>query len=262
MLDHIKHRLEFAKVLAKESGELAHSIKNTSGLKDDFLQEKAPQDFVTIADKAIDDLWRLKIVQTYPTDSILTEEQDVDDYTHAKGIWVLDPIDGTSNFVSSSPLWGVSVAYIYEGEVVIGLLYYPELDMCMWAVKGQGAFMNNQRIHVSKESIAERAKVILSRSSRWDLEEYIETIRQIDRANMVYRFYGCASYSLACIALGQSEIYYEKSVNIWDVLAGVLLVEEAGGKVKIFGTLSDFLYKPMDIIGHNNVGLDAVLLSS
>ncbi len=258
---HIQHRLDFAKDLILQSGEMAHRMRAEH--TDNFVEEKRKQDFVTMADKAIDDLWRTQVAETFKTDRMLTEEGEAfakQTNTNTMGIWVLDPIDGTSNFVSGIPLWGISVAYIDQGEAVMGMLYYPMLNMLLWAVKGHGAYMNDTPICVSKETEFNRAKAIFSRSVRWKIDDYIDTIRRIEDVHMVYRFFGCASYSLACVAMGQAEMYYEYEVSIWDVLAGLIIVEEAGGKGYYNGTLSEFLYTPMHVLAHNDTGLQHILL--
>ena len=258
----IKNRLDFAKHLIKKSADLAQNIRAT--YTGQFVQEKSTQNLVTVADKAVDDLWRNKIPHTFTHDTILTEEGTENQRNtaskNADSLWVLDPIDGTSNFTNAIPIWGISIAYIKNAVPMIGVLYFPEQDLLLWAIKGYGAFANNSPIAVSKKQDPTRSSVIFSRSANWKIEDHIDTIRRIDRAGMVYRFFGCASYSLACVAMGKTQMYYEPQVSIWDVLAGLIIVDEAGGKGQYNTSLKHFLSAPADVIAHNNQGIHKILV--
>lgn len=114
---------------------------------------------------------------------------------------------------------------------------FPDLKRLLWAVHGQGAFVSvgkkaHRKIQVSSETNSCRSTIILSRSNRWAIENHLSSIAQLEKNNISYRFFGSASYSLACVAQGQAEGFYEPHLKPWDILAGLLLVQEAGGAVQ------------------------------
>ena len=154
----INEKLEFAKTIAVQLGEVAIKIR-TESTADDFISSKGTRDFVTVADNAVEEMFRKAVSEKYPNDGVLGEENGADDLT-GEGCWVIDPIDGTSNYMKGCPDWSISIAYVYNGEIVAGVIYVPETNQTLWASKGQGAFCNGQSISVSKCDSTEQATIM------------------------------------------------------------------------------------------------------
>lgn len=192
-----------------------------------FAQKKSHQDFITAADLAVEQVIREKILKHFPDDSILGEEQGASG--NSKSIWVIDPIDGTTNYMHGLPEWAVSIAYCRDEQIACGVIYAPDISALISASKGNGARLNDQQIHVSNCSQPENALVLLGRSARHGAKDYLKNIQNVLEKGMEYRRNGSAAYSLLSVAAGRAEGYYEAHLNSWDALAGLLIVNEAGG---------------------------------
>ncbi|NVO55241.1 inositol monophosphatase [Rhodobacteraceae bacterium B1Z28] len=227
MTKTFKSKLDFAKFLAMEAGKLARDQYRRKD--DEFISVKGLQDFVTTADRQVEELIRALISQYYPTDAVLGEEDG--NTGHGDALWVVDPIDGTANFMRGLPDWAVSIAYCENGNIELGVIYAADRDELCWARKGQGAFCNDQPLHVSDCSRPDQALLLLGRSSRGPLQNYLDIIRLTIAAKMEYRRNGSAAISLMSVAQGRAEGYYEAHLNAWDALAGILIIREAGGLV-------------------------------
>ncbi len=177
------------------------------------------------ANKAI-----IKVIkENFPSHSILSEESPFEN-NHSDFKWVLDPVDGTHNFLHNIPIFGTSIALEYKNEVVLGILNFPALGMTAIAEKGKGAFVNGKKIKVSKKNNLEHAFVLFefSYANRREKTDFLEKL--IHEAIDVRNF-GSAIYHLLLIACGKSDGFVILSTNEWDVAAGILLVEEAGGRI-------------------------------
>ena len=257
----IQDKLLLARSLAQSSGEMALQLRDKTP-KDEFISEKAQQDFLTVADTQVQQAWYDAINKQYPKDVILAEEDNTPtpisydlQLDKDKGLWVIDPIDGTANFMRGLPEWGISIAYICDGDVQFSVIHLPELNQMLWAVKGQGAFLSTgeipyHAIHVSSETNHNRSTIILSRSNRWDIQDHLAYIAQLEEKGIDYRLFGSAAYSLACVAQGQAEGYFEPHLKPWDIAAGLLLVQEAGGVVQS-PPLSKIIKSGGTIFAHN-----------
>jgi len=221
-------KLDFAKYLAVEAGNLARDLYQDKG--EDFISSKGLQDFVTVADRKVEDLIRALIAQYYPDDAMLGEERGFSGDSDC--IWVVDPIDGTANYMRGLPDWAVSVAYCQKNEIELGVIYAPNRNELCWAHRGGGAFCNDKVLHVSQCDQADQALMLLGRSSRHPLSEYLGVVQRTIDAKMEYRRYGSAAVSLMAVAQGRAEGYYEKHLNAWDAFAGILIIREAGGIVR------------------------------
>ena len=173
--------------------------------------------------------------QLIPESGFITEEDTAAPSTHPIN-WVIDPLDGTTNFLKGVPVFSVSIALVQGDTVLLGLVYDIMQDWCFAASKGGGAFMNGRQISVSRESDLSNAVIAtgfpyekLSNDSK--LFELLKGI--IERSRGIRRL-GSAAIDLAYVACGKVEAYYETTLNIWDIAAGILLVEEAGGHVTDF----------------------------
>ena len=192
-------------------------------------------DVVTRADKESEALIVAKIREHFPEHAILGEESGMHDGT-GEYRWVIDPLDGTNNYSQGLPVFAVSVGLQRCGETILGVVYAPYLDELYVAVKGQGATLNGKPIHVAdKESLNYSVlgtgfpydKDVNPDNNASNLSAILPHIRGVRRL-------GSAAYDLCCVAAGFLDGYWELNLNLWDICAGTLIVEEAGGVVRPF----------------------------
>lgn len=188
--------------------------------------EKGAQDLVTIADHQIDTLIRQAIATGFPEDGILTEESGG---AIAPRLWVVDPIDGTGNFARGIANFAISIAFCVDGIPQIGVVLDPAANEMFSARRGHGAFCNGTPIHVSGTSEIRRAAIEAGYSRRTPLPDYVSLIARILDAGGDFVQFGSAALGLAQVASGRIDGYVEAHLYAWDVLASLLLVEEAGG---------------------------------
>ncbi len=192
-------------------------------------------DPVTDADRAAEAVILRIIREVYPEEPILSEEsapQGVPDSG-----WVIDPLDGTTNFSRGYPLFGPSIAWLNEdGRVDLGVVYNPLLDELYWAVRGSGAWCNERRLHVSQTSALNRA--LLSSGAPYDVQERpaaaLDPWAELLPRALSLRQDGSAALDLCHVAAGYTDAHFEVGLAPWDVAAGILLVEEAGGRVTTY----------------------------
>ncbi|NLK67075.1 MAG: inositol monophosphatase [Campylobacteraceae bacterium] len=201
-------------------------------------------DFVTEVDKKSDEMIINFIKTNYPTHQILTEEHGVVG-DESPWCWVVDPIDGTTNFIHSYPLHSISVGLKFNGERVLGLVVLPVLKMKFSAIKGQGAFLNGEKISVSKTTELKNAIVSTGFPySRAVENPNLEYFNKIINHIAGIRRSGSAAIDLCFTAAGYSDAYFEFNINEWDFCAGWLILEEAGGhgKSRKFGHNTMYIF--------------------
>lgn len=195
------------------------------------VQTKAHHDFVTECDRASERLIRETIMEKCPEDGFLGEEYG--ETSGKSGRWIVDPIDGTTNFIKNLPLYTVSIAYEQDGVMQLGVVYCPPLNELYAARRGQGATMNGSPIRVSAVSDPGDAVVSMGFAHR-NLRDSARTHRLLPamiRELSDLRRMGSAAYDLCCVASGRCDGYFELGICLYDFAAGRLMVEEAGGRV-------------------------------
>lgn len=190
-------------------------------------------DLVTEIDELSEEFLINAIRDKYPQHSILSEESGEHKASGSEYLWIIDPLDGTTNYAQGLPIFSISIALQYQGETVLGVVYVPMLDLLFEAIRGQKAFLNGKRIEVSgkqnlKESLLSTGFPYDQHSNHDNNTNYFAYF--VPRARGLRRL-GSAAYDLANVAAGVLDGYWELNLSIWDVAAGILLVEEAGGKV-------------------------------
>lgn len=194
--------------------------------------KEGPANFVTEYDKKVQQLLEKDLKQIIPDAKFIGEEENSNTATAKGKYFVVDPIDGTTNFIKDYHMSCISVALIENGEVTIGVIYNPYLDEMFWALKGKGAYCNEKRIHVSDQPLSNG--LVLFGTSPYNAELHEKSFE------MAYDFFkqaldirrsGSAALDLCSIAAGRAELYFELKLSPWDYAAGSLLVEEAGGIV-------------------------------
>lgn len=193
------------------------------------IQKKGMQDLVSLADQAVERAIRGELSRTFPEDAIIGEEDGASEgHRQASGTWVIDPIDGTSNFLRGMPYWCCVMAYVVDGVTEIGLTYDPVHDELYASRRGQGAFRNGRSIKVSDRLVTE-ACVGLSFNFKQDANAYSQMIDRLNEMGFDNRRSGSTALHLAHVADGRLDGCVTRDCQSWDVLAGLALVEAAGG---------------------------------
>ncbi len=199
---------------------------------------KGPQDFVSAADKAVERLFRERLLGEFPGDSFLGEETGGGDSGGGDSgggrLWVVDPIDGTANFVRGLPHFCISAAFLAAGRMTLGAILDPVRGELYFARAGRGASRNGARIAVAATAEMGEAMVEIGWSARVENGRYLACLGRALAAGAAVRRGGSGALGLAYVADGRSDAYAELHINSWDCLAGLLLVREAGGRQSPF----------------------------
>jgi myo-inositol-1(or 4)-monophosphatase len=223
-----RKELKFAKETAGAAGAIL-----LKGLKTKRqVHYKGRVDLVTQIDLKAEKFIVGKIKKTFPGHSILAEEGGGSD-NQSDYKWIIDPLDGTTNFAHGYPAFCVSIGLEIEGEMMLGAIYNPVLDELFYASKGKGAFLNRKRIHVSKEGKLSHS--LLSTGFPYDIADtFIDNLENFGRmykASRGIRRAGSAALDLCYLACGRFDGFWELKLHAWDTAAGIVIVSEAGGRV-------------------------------
>ena len=223
----LAHRFDAGWKILHAAGKLALDYFHRR--HDLVIEKKGMQDLVSIADQAVERAIRGELTRTFPADAIIGEEDGAsEDYQAAAGAWVLDPIDGTSNFLRGMPYWCCVMAYSVNGITEIGLTYDPVHDELFACRRGEGATRNGQPIRVSQRPVGE-ACVGLSFNFKQDGDAYAAMIGRLNAMGFDNRRSGSTALHLAHVPDGRLDACITRDCQRWDVLAGLALVEAAGG---------------------------------
>jgi myo-inositol-1(or 4)-monophosphatase len=197
---------------------------------------KGESNLVTEVDTACEELIVNSIRGRYPDHDILAEENEYIPLNSSHK-WIIDPLDGTTNYAHGFPWFGVSIALEIEGEIQAGVVYHPMMNELFTATKGKGAFLNGEGIHVSRRTSLKNCLLATGfpYDRTWDNENNFANFAKMQMAARAVRRAGAASIDLAYVAAGRLDGYWECKLKPWDVAAGMLLVEEAGGRVTNHG---------------------------
>ena len=202
----IKAAEKASKILIRDFGEIEKLQ----------VSEKGPLDFVTNSDIKIEKIIIEELKKARPNYSIISEENGVYNSKDKNNTWIIDPIDGTINFLHGIPHFAISIALKSNNEIISGLIFDPIKNEMFFAEKESGAFFNNQRIRVSKKNKLNNCLFATGGNI-------------LNEPNLLYRKSGCAALDMAYVAAGRYDGYFQKNLNLWDVAAGIILVKEAGG---------------------------------
>lgn len=232
---------DFAIDLALQTGDLLRDYFSLSGLQ---AFQKFDQSVVTEADLAADRLITNTIRKHFPQDKIISEESShrLDD--RKSPTWIIDPLDGTTNFSLGLSLWGISIARVINGYPELGILYFPLINELYWSTKGRGSFLNSSLITTREPnpSLPMSFFACCSRSFRYyDISVPYKP-----------RIMGSSAYSFCMLAKGSALMAFDAAPKIWDLAAVWLLVEEAGGKISAFEGSPAFPISPMDDFSNVN----------
>ncbi len=219
------------------------ALKAARGLVRDFgeveqlqVSIKGPGDFVSTADLRAERTLRNELKRARPGYALLFEEGGAEEGNDPHHRWIVDPLDGTTNFLHGIPHFAISIALERDGEIIAGLIYEPTRDEMFWAEKGVGAYLNDRRLRVSARRQLSEAVIGtgVPFEGRGDHPSYIATLARVMAATAGVRRLGAAALDLAYVAAGRYDGFWEFSLCSWDIAAGLLLVREAGGFVSDF----------------------------
>tara|TARA_B100001564_G_scaffold183056_1_gene153804 strand:- start:182 stop:922 length:741 start_codon:yes stop_codon:yes gene_type:complete len=182
------------------------------------VSKKGPRDFVTKTDKLVEKILIEELSKTKSNYSFLSEEVGKIENKDKENIWIIDPIDGTTNFLHGIPHFAICIALESKREIISGLVFDPIKDEMFYAEKNKGAYLNNQRLRVSNKNSIDECL-------------FSSNHEGIKFSNLNMRYSGCAALDLAYVASGRLDGFFHNKINIWDVAAGALLIKEAGGIV-------------------------------
>lgn len=224
-----KDMLSKAKDWAVEAGKL--SLKRAEHPLE-YTFKSSPSDLVTQVDKEVEEFMIQKILSHFPEHGIIGEEGTFErDPKEFDTLWVIDPIDGTMNFVHQQINYVVSVAVVYKGIGIIGVIYDPSRDELFWSLKGEGAYLNGHPLKLDKPVHLQEALICSSLfwNQRAEKLGLVDILYDLPKKSRGIRVYGCAALELAYVAAGRVDAYVSLYLNPWDFAAGKVIVEEAGG---------------------------------
>lgn len=237
--------------IARETGEF---IKNYSGLLSfpDF-ESKGCHDYVTWVDREAERQLVDKLYNLFPEAGFITEENTIN-RAGERYDWIIDPLDGTTNFIHGVPCFSVSIALKDRDNLILGVIYEPNLDECFYTWGSEPAFLNEKIINVSKTTKLSDSLIVTGFPSRnySRMDAYMELLNDLMFTTHGIRRIGSAAVDLAWVAAGRFECFYEYHLNAWDVAAGALLVKNAGGIVSDFNGGNNFLFGK-EIIASNTL---------
>ena len=222
----IKASEKASKVLIRDFGEIEKLQ----------VSKKGPSDFVTNSDLKVEKIIIEELKKARPNYSFISEEHGVEKNKDKNNTWIIDPIDGTINYLHGVPHFAISIALKSYDQIIAGLIYDPIKDEMFYAEKNNGTYLNNQRIKVSKRNKIEDCLFVVG--------------NKIDHDNELnVRKSGCAALDMAYVAAGRYDGYFQKDLNLWDVAAGIIIIKEAGG---ILNEINLTKINEVKIIASNN----------
>ncbi|MDC1112506.1 inositol monophosphatase family protein [Candidatus Pelagibacter sp.] len=205
-----------SKILIRDFGE----VENLQ------VSKKGPSDFVTNADIKVEKIIIEELKKAKPNYSIISEEKGIENNKDKKNIWIIDPIDGTINFLHGIPHFAISVALKTDNEIISGVIFDPIKNEMFYAEKDNGAYFNNHRIRVSKKN--EINDCLFATGGKIKEEP-----------KLTYRKSGSAALDMAYVAAGRYDGYFQNNLNLWDIAAGIVLIKEAGGVINEINLLNN-----------------------
>ena len=202
----IKASEKASKILIRDFGEIEKLQ----------VSKKGPSDFVTNSDLKAEKIIIEELKKARPNYSIISEENGTEKNKDKNNTWIIDPIDGTVNFLHGIPHFAISIALKSNDEIVSGLVFDPIKNEMFFAEKENGAFFNNQRIRVSKKNELNNCLFVTGGKIKQE-------------PDLSYRKSGCAALDMAYVAAGRYDGYFQNNLNLWDIAAGIILIKEAGG---------------------------------
>ncbi len=244
--------------IAIKAARLAGAIINRAALDLEVLKigTKGPNDYVSEVDRAAEDIIIQTLLEAYPGHGILAEESGREHGAkNSEYIWIIDPLDGTTNFLHGFPVYAVSIALAFRGQVQQAVVYDPTRNDLFFASKGRGAFLNDRRLRVSKRLRLADSLIGTGFPFRKgdNFKRYVKMFEEVMQSCAGLRRPGAAALDLCYVAAGYYDGFFETGLNPWDVAAGSLMITEAGGLIGNFTGESDYLYQREVVAGNPKV---------
>ena len=240
--------------IAIKAARAAGAIINRASLDLDVLKvgSKGPNDFVSEVDQAAEQAIIEVLLEAYPGHGILAEESGRQHGAkHSDFVWIIDPLDGTTNFLHGFPVYAVSIALAHRGQVQQAVVYDPTRNDLFYASRGRGAFLNDKRLRVSKRTRIGDALIGTGFPFRKgdNFKRYVKMFEEVMQSCAGLRRPGAAALDLCYVAAGYYDGFFETGLNPWDVAAGSLIITEAGGLIGNFTGEADYLYQREVVAG-------------
>ena len=228
----------------KLTSNVGNFIQGESGkITAETVETKGLHDFVTYVDKQAEKKLVAGLKKILPGAGFITEE-NTSSAKSSRFTWIIDPLDGTTNFIHSVPCYSISIALMDGNEIVLGIVHELNLNECFYAWKGGKAFLNGKEVRVSKAKRLEDSLLVTGFPNRdySKLDRYLELFKFFMVSTHGVRRFGSAAVDLAYVACGRCEGFYEYGLSAWDVAAGTLIVQQAGGRVSDFRGGNDYVF--------------------
>jgi len=240
--------------IAVKAARAAGAIINRAALDLDLLKisSKGPNDFVSEVDQAAEQAIIDILLQAYPGHGILAEESGrAHGAKNSEFVWIIDPLDGTTNFLHGFPVYAVSIALAHRGQVQQGVVYDPTRNDLFYASRGRGAFLNDRRLRVSKRTRMDEALIGTGFPFRKgdNFKRYVKMFEEVMQNCAGLRRPGAAALDLCYVAAGYYDGFFETGLNPWDIAAGSLMITEAGGLIGNFTGEADYLHQREVVAG-------------
>jgi myo-inositol-1(or 4)-monophosphatase len=225
---------------AKKAGEFIRTERKT--FSSDKIEIKGLNDLVSYVDKKSEEIIVKDLQTIFPEAGFIVEENTRSEKKEYN--WIVDPLDGTTNFIHGIPCYAVSIALEHKGQIILGVVYEVSRDECFYAVTNGGAFLNEKRIKVTTHQTLKDC-LIATGFPIYNFERinpYLKTLEYLMRNTHGIRRIGAAAADLCYLACGRVDAFFEYNLNSWDVAAGALIVKEAGGKICDFKKGDDWLF--------------------
>ena len=230
-------------------------IRDFGELENLQVSSKGPGDFVSSADKRTEKTIIEELQKAHPEYGIVTEETGIINKSNIKNRWIIDPIDGTMNFLNGIPQFAISIAYEENNEIICGVIFNPITNEMFCAEKGNGAYLNNTRIRVSNKKKLKDALLVTggpNGASKIKNKIYSEYINVSNNVSNVRKF-GSAALDMAYVACGRFDGYWQRELNYWDIAAGVIILREAGGFIDFFEDDISYPLKKNVLASNSNI---------
>ena len=240
--------------IAIKAARAAGSIINRASLDLDVLKvgTKGPNDFVSEVDQAAEQAIIDILLEAYPSHGVLAEESGRErGHRTSEYLWIIDPLDGTTNFLHGFPVYAVSIALAHRGQVQQAVVYDPTRNDLYYASRGRGAFLNDRRLRVSRRTRISDSLIGTGFPFRKgdNFKRYVKMFEEVMQSCAGLRRPGAAALDLCYVAAGYYDAFFETGLSPWDVAAGSLMITEAGGLVGNFTGEADFLYQREVVAG-------------
>ncbi len=244
--------LQTAKTAARDAGKILRAHFGKVDVTD--IRKKSANDFISFVDES-SEIKIIEIIRSkFPDHEILAEESG-SSAIKSPYRWIIDPLDGTTNYLHSIPVFSVSIAVEHNDEIVTAVVYNPLTNEMYWAEKGKGTFCNDQKIHVSTTSTLNESFIATGFpfKAKHMLDDYMHAFRSIFDHAIGARRLGSAAIDMAYVAAGKFDGFWELGLKPWDMAAGALLITEAGGKITDFWDKPNYMNSSYVLASNNKI---------